>query len=262
MIISPEASPVSTTGRDADDREALRSGVRTVRLQTEELCRPLLTEDYGVQTMPNVSPPKWHLAHTTWFFERFILVPFQPGYRPFHPQFDYLFNSYYETIGTSYPRPRRSLLSRPSVAQVYRYRAYVDEAMGRLIDSVSSKRWDAVATRTVIGLHHEQQHQELLLTDIKHILGNNPLRPVYRDSPPRPMQRRQRSSGSNTRAALFRSVIKAPDSRSITKRRDTAFCLNRSASPRSRLPMASMRSSLRRAPIRGRNCGSPTVGTR
>lgn len=186
MIISPNAPRVSTVGQDADDREALQSRLRAVRSKTAELCQPLVTEDYGVQTIPNISPPKWHLAHTTWFFETFILIPFQPGYRPFHPQFDYLFNSYYETVGTPFLRARRGLLSRPTVAEVYRYRAYVDEAMGRLIDSVSTEHWDTVATRTVLGTHHEQQHQELLLTDIKHILGNNPLRPVYRDTPAQP----------------------------------------------------------------------------
>ena len=148
-----------------------------VRQLSEQICHPLLTEDYGIQSMPDVSPPKWHLAHTTWFFETFLLVPNLPGYQVFHPQFGYLFNSYYETVGQRHPRPQRGMLSRPTVAEVYQYRAYVDEAMQLLFS-----QFDHAALESLIqlGLHHEQQHQELLLTDIKHILAVNPLRPAYR----------------------------------------------------------------------------------
>jgi ergothioneine biosynthesis protein EgtB len=149
-----------------------------IRQVSEEICQPLAIEDYGVQSMPDVSPPKWHLAHTTWFFETFLLVPHLPGYEVFHPQFGYLFNSYYEAIGERHPRIQRGLLSRPTVADVYRYRAAIDRAMNILLSwpSINSELADLVQ----LGLHHEQQHQELLLTDIKHILGSNPLHPTYR----------------------------------------------------------------------------------
>ncbi len=130
--------------------------------------------------MDDASPPKWHLAHTTWFFETFLLKPFVTGYQPFHPRFEYLFNSYYNGVGAQYPRPRRGLLSRPTVADVLDYRRHVDEAMADLLDRDDPE----VRQRVVLGLHHEQQHQELLLTDIKYNLGNNPLRPAYRHDLP------------------------------------------------------------------------------
>ncbi len=154
-----------------------------VRQLSDRLCQPLATEDYVVQSMPDVSPPKWHLAHTTWFFETFLLCPFFPGYELFHPQFGFLFNSYYETVGDRHPRPQRGLITRPTVAEVYQYRAYVDEAMTALIAQMGDR--PQVRELLTLGLHHEQQHQELLLTDIKHILAMNPLHPAYRnDLPP------------------------------------------------------------------------------
>lgn len=149
-----------------------------VRQVSEKICQPLAIEDYTIQSMPDVSPPKWHLAHTTWFFETFLLVPYLPGYTVFHPQFGYLFNSYYEAVGARHPRHQRGLLSRPTVAEVYRYRAHVDRAMMELLCSVQHPD---LADLLILGLHHEQQHQELLLTDIKHILALNPLHPIYRD---------------------------------------------------------------------------------
>lgn len=178
-------------------RLSLAQRYRQIRRFSQSLCQPLVIEDYGVQTMADVSPPKWHLAHTTWFFEAFLLVPSLPGYQVFHPRFDYLFNSYYEAMGAPsapgqpnrQPRPQRGLLSRPTVSEVYAYRAYVDEAMAALIASVASQTGDGavpgrlaepMAALIELGLHHEQQHQELLLTDIKHILATNPLRPAYR----------------------------------------------------------------------------------
>ncbi len=156
----------------------LQNHYQNIRQVSAEICQPLAIEDYGVQSMPDVSPPKWHLAHTTWFFETFLLVPHLPGYEIFHPQFGYLFNSYYEAIGERHPRLQRGLLSRPTVADVYGYRAAIDRAMNILLSlpSINSELADLVQ----LGLHHEQQHQELLLTDIKHILGNNPLYPSYR----------------------------------------------------------------------------------
>jgi len=159
---------------------ALSESFSQVRWQSVELCEPLLVEDYVVQTMPDVSPPKWHLAHVSWFFETFILGPYLKGYQPFNPQFNYLFNSYYQGIGKPFPRAQRGLLSRPSVAEVYSYRAHIDAQMSELIANLDYHR-DSLKIRELIllGLNHEQQHQELLMTDIKHILGNNPLFPAY-----------------------------------------------------------------------------------
>jgi ergothioneine biosynthesis protein EgtB len=151
-----------------------------VRGLTERLCAPLSDEDCIVQSMPDASPVKWHLAHTTWFFETFVLGPACPGYRPFHPRFAYLFNSYYNAAGDRLPRPRRGLLTRPTLAEVYRYRRHVDGALRRLLRDGAGPE---AARRTLLGLHHEQQHQELILTDVKHAFSCNPLRPAYRARP-------------------------------------------------------------------------------
>jgi ergothioneine biosynthesis protein EgtB len=147
-----------------------------VRAFSEQLCAPLAVEDYVVQSMPDASPAKWHLAHTTWFFETFLLQTFQPGFRSFHPQFNYLFNSYYEGVGARHPRPERGVLSRPTVAEVYAYRASVDEQMAALLDRDGLPA--EAAALVELGLHHEQQHQELILTDVQHMLSRNPLRPA------------------------------------------------------------------------------------
>jgi len=159
---------------------ALSESFFQVRRQSVDLCEPLLVEDYVVQTMPDVSPPKWHLAHTSWFYETFILSSYVLGYRPFNSQFNYLFNSYYQGVGKPFPRAQRGFLSRPSVAEVYSYRAHIDVHMSELIANLDFHR-DGLKIRELIllGLNHEQQHQELLITDIKHILGNNPLLPAY-----------------------------------------------------------------------------------
>jgi ergothioneine biosynthesis protein EgtB len=151
---------------------------RTVRAASEAICRPLQKEDYVVQPIVDVSPPKWHLGHITWFWEAFILIPHQPGYQPCNPDYNYVFNSYYETIGARVVRTDRGNLSRPSVDEVYAYRRYVDEAMTALIAAGP----DPVLEQLIIlGLNHEQQHQELLYTDIKYILGHNPLFPAWSD---------------------------------------------------------------------------------
>lgn len=164
----------------AHTREWLRRFQR-VRAASERLCAPLATEDCMVQSMPDVSPPKWHLAHVSWFFEAFILTPFLEDYATPDPAYDFLFNSYYETHGTPFPRHLRGTLSRPTVAQVYRFRAHIDREMERLLDAPPAAQLDAIIDRLEIGLHHEQQHQELLAMDIRHILSCNPLHPVYRD---------------------------------------------------------------------------------
>ena len=160
-------------------KEFLIEQYRKVRETSEAICRPLEIEDYGVQTMDDVSPPKWHLAHTSWFFETFLLRPSLDGYREFHPQFNYLFNSYYEAVGERHPRPKRGLVSRPTVEQVYQYRHHVDGNMTRLSERANDEEWRRLEPLIRLGLHHEQQHQELLLTDLKHILAQSPLRPDY-----------------------------------------------------------------------------------
>ncbi|WP_316844054.1 ergothioneine biosynthesis protein EgtB [Pedobacter psychrodurus] len=147
-----------------------------IRKYSEQICEPLQTEDYVVQPVADVSPPKWHLGHTTWFFETFILTPFSVNYQVYNDDYNFVFNSYYETIGNRVIRTDRGNLSRPSVNEIYQYRAYVDEAMVKFLTTVLT---DEVTELLILGFNHEQQHQELLLTDIKYILGNNPLFPVY-----------------------------------------------------------------------------------
>ena len=154
-----------------------------VRAQSLALCAPLCTDDYQVQSIVETSPPKWHLAHLTWFFETFLLTPFAAGYRPFHPRFGELFNSYYQTVGLPFSRPSRHVLSRPTVEEIRQYRAHVDAAMTALMRNPPPQHAAEIARRVVLGLHHEQQHQELLLMDIKHNFSVNPLLPVYRERP-------------------------------------------------------------------------------
>ncbi len=170
-------------------RESLVEHYRGVRQSTVELCQPLVTEDYVVQTIPEASPPRWHLAHVTWFFETFLLKPFGTNYRPFHPLFEYLFNSYYNSVGAQWPRPRRGDLSRPTVEEVYAYRTYVDEAIVALLGSAKASEWSEITWRLQLGLNHEQQHQELLLTDVKQNLSLNPLHPAYSEALPEPSRR-------------------------------------------------------------------------
>ncbi len=169
---------------DPQQRDHWMRAFNRVRAASEGLCAPLCTEDYVLQTADFASPAKWHLAHVSWFFETFLLEPFAPDYRCFDPHYRSLFNSYYEQIGRMHPRPERGHLSRPTVETVYRYRAHVDAAIAELIATADAHQWPAVAERLTIGLNHEQQHQELLLTDVKHHFSVNPLRPAYRDDLP------------------------------------------------------------------------------
>lgn len=149
---------------------------KDVRQRTEAICKPLQTEDYVVQPVVDVSPPKWHIGHTTWFFETFILKEYAPGYVVFNKDYNYVFNSYYETIGARVIRTDRGNLSRPTVVDIYKYRAHVDAAMSEFL----SKDYPSYLHEIIeLGLNHEEQHQELLWTDIKFILGNNPLFPAY-----------------------------------------------------------------------------------
>lgn len=154
----------------------LTESYQRIRQRTESICMPLQTEDYVVQPIVDVSPPKWHIGHTTWFFETFILKAHSPGYQEFNPDYNYVFNSYYETVGNRVIRTDRGNLSRPTVNEIYQYRKYVDQAMADFLKTEPSAE---VRSLIVLGFNHEQQHQELLLTDIKYILGHNPLFPVY-----------------------------------------------------------------------------------
>ena len=176
------ASPAAAT--------ALATRFDEVRSVTESLARPLSPEDCALQSMPDASPVKWHLAHTSWFFETFLLAPHREGYREFHPRFRVLFNSYYNGVGDKHPRPERGLISRPALEDVLAYRAHVDRAMADwLADGVLS---GDLAALIELGLNHEQQHQELILTDLKHLLSCNPLKPAYQKQwPLTPVANRQ-----------------------------------------------------------------------
>jgi ergothioneine biosynthesis protein EgtB len=176
-IVAPLSSPV-------EDRHAERDRFAAIRRDTEALAANLTPEDQAIQSMPDVSPTKWHLAHTSWFFETFLLSPFDPAYRVFDPAFAYLFNSYYEAAGPRHPRPERGLLSRPTVDAVGAYRDHVTAAMLRLIEDADEAVWRRAGPLVELGLHHEQQHQELVLMDIKHVFSVNPLLPAYQA--PRP----------------------------------------------------------------------------
>ncbi len=174
------------TGFGVDPRTAseLKERFQQTRAFTERMCAPMETEDYVIQSMPDVSPTKWHLAHTTWFFETFILANNYPTYQPLNVQYNYLFNSYYNAIGEQFCRPRRGQISRPTVKEVYEYRAYVNEKMIDLIDKLDADdALDTIKDTVILGINHEQQHQELMATDIKHVLSMNPLRPTLHPRP-------------------------------------------------------------------------------
>ena len=174
-MAAPQPVLVLPETRPAEVLAARYSHIRRVSL---EICEPLQTEDFVVQSMPDASPTKWHLAHTSWFFEQFLLKPLLTGYRAFHPDFEYLFNSYYQTVGRMHARPQRGLLTRPTVDEVLRYREHVDEHMQKLLHArPDDEKLLSVGT---LGVNHEQQHQELMLTDIKHLFSRNPLLPAYR----------------------------------------------------------------------------------
>ena len=163
-----------------DNAQSLAARYAAVRRRSLALAEPLSDEDCGAQSMPDASPVKWHLAHTTWFFETFILERMEPDFAPFHPAFRVLFNSYYNGIGEKHPRPQRGLLTRPGMAQVRAYRADVDQRIARLMETQEGAE---LATLLELGLQHEQQHQELMLTDVKHLLAQSALLPAYLEAP-------------------------------------------------------------------------------
>ena len=163
----------------SDPRQRWLQAFRTVRAETERRAATLSEEDQQIQSMPDASPIKWHRAHTTWFFEQFVLVPHAQGYRIFDQRFPFLFNSYYVAAGPRHFRPERGLITRPSVADIAAYRAHVDAAVTRLIETVADDKADETFTLLEIGLHHEQQHQELMFTDLLHAFAQNPFDPAY-----------------------------------------------------------------------------------
>ncbi|MEQ9367376.1 MAG: DinB family protein, partial [Leptospirales bacterium] len=176
------ASNLASAVTESPDWDQLATAYHSVRAFTEKICAPLEVEDHVIQPHPDVSPPKWHLGHTTWFFETFLLEQFSSDYRLFHPRFAFLFNSYYESVGERVQRPRRGMLSRPTLSTVIEYRHAVDAAMQRAFETIKEQPSETRAQfqqLLEIGLHHEQQHQELLFTDLKNILFQNPLLPVY-----------------------------------------------------------------------------------
>ena len=183
------SQPLLTAAMQAPAALSLRY-VET-RAHTLGIAAPLSAEDLCVQSMPDASPGKWHLAHTTWFFETVVLQPHVHGYQAFNPRFGYLFNSYYEALGTRHPRPERGLLTRPSLDEVMAYRAHVDRAIQRFLSrgAGDEPHWQSAAHLVNLGLQHEQQHQELLLTDALHLLSCNPLLPAYRPAEPPPALR-------------------------------------------------------------------------
>ena len=176
----PLSAPSSTWS------ETILRRYAAVRARTLALTDGLSAEDQQVQSMPDASPAKWHLAHTSWFFETFILQPHAPKHRPFDPDYGYLFNSYYESIGERHARPERGLLTRPSLDEVHAYRRHVDEAMAALIAAAGQDA--AWRDLLELGLHHEEQHQELILMDIKHAFSRNPLQPAFAPSAPSPLR--------------------------------------------------------------------------
>ena len=181
-------APTAAAPMETATATTLAERFRAVRALTESLCEGLETEDYVVQSMADVSPTKWHLAHTTWFWETFVLVPHASGaaggYALHDPRYPFLFNSYYAQAGPRHCRAQRGYLSRPTVAEVFAYRAHVTQALAAFLDGFDEQAHRETAETVEIGLHHEQQHQELMLTDLKHVFSVNPLRPAYRDRAP------------------------------------------------------------------------------
>ncbi|MEP5944281.1 MAG: ergothioneine biosynthesis protein EgtB [Balneola sp.] len=174
-----------TTKAEPKNTRFLRENVELqylkVRSFTNKIVEPLETEDFVIQPMENTSPAKWHLAHTSWFFETFVLEKYQPGFESLHPQYAYFFNSYYLQTGVPFSRANRGLLSRPTVKEVFEYREYVNEKVVDFIQNCDDKIWGEASKVVEIGINHEQQHQELILTDVKYLLAQNPLLPVYKE---------------------------------------------------------------------------------
>jgi len=197
-----------------DARQAAIAAFRAVRAETERRAAPLAPEDQVVQSMPDASPTKWHRAHTSWFFEQFLLTPHAPGYRPFDERFSYLFNSYYVAAGPRHARPKRGLVTRPDAAEVAAYRAHVDAAVAALVADAPAGELAEILRILETGLHHEQQHQELILTDILHAFSENPTAPAY-DSAWRPPT-----------AAGAEGFVAIPEGIRTIGHQDASFCFD------------------------------------
>jgi len=181
IVDACDTTVVAEDGHRPSRKPELLRRYSRVRTFSKTLCQTLEPEDCVIQTMPEASPTKWHLAHTGWFFETFLLKQFLDDYQPLHPQHAFLFNSYYNAVGPFFSRPHRGLLSRPTVREVFDYRCDIDRLVSALIESADEQLLAKIAPIVTLGLHHEQQHQELMLTDIKSVFWQNPLRPVFRN---------------------------------------------------------------------------------
>lgn len=210
--------------------QSLLAKFRAVRARSRLLAAGLSAEDAALQSMPDASPAKWHLAHTTWFFEQFVLGA-EAGYVPVHPRWDYLFNSYYQSVGPMHARPQRGLLSRPGFDEVLAYRHEVEARIGDLLARSDDPE---LLRRITLGLHHEQQHQELLLTDIKHLFSLNPLEPAFKPAPLQGSMRPCRCNSSTGSRAFITSVMTVMVSPLTAKRRATQHCCTRMPSPTGR----------------------------
>ena len=195
---SPNGATASVLLSGERSRKALEAAYHQVRQHSEALIAPLNPEDMVVQTMADVSPTKWHLAHTSWFFQTFVLDQYQCDYDKPDEAFAYLFNSYYEQVGQQFPRPHRGWISRPTLDEVLHYRRAVDEGIGNFIAQADDDVWPRVAQLLVMGMHHEKQHQELMLTDIKHVLAQNPMFPAAYRAPERSPRANGRPSGADS----------------------------------------------------------------
>ena len=184
ILETPGTKRVDRTGSGAPFKNELLQRYLQVRGFSKNICETLQPEDYVIQTMPEASPTKWHLAHTSWFFETFVLKQFFPDYESLHPQYAFLFNSYYNAVGPFFSRPNRGLLSRPTVKEVFHYRSDIDLLVAELIESADEPLLAKLEPILALGINHEQQHQELMLTDIKNVFWQNPLRPAFRAASP------------------------------------------------------------------------------
>ncbi len=238
---------------------ALLSQYRHVRTATETLVADLSDADATVQSMDDASPAKWHLAHTTWFFEEFVLAARIPDYEPVDPDYRFLFNSYYEAVGPRHPRPQRGLLTRPSLDEVLAYREAVDESMLTLLGSAQT---DDEAALIMLGLQHEQQHQELLLTDILHLFAQNPLRPAFAPELPEPVIADPRPAPDwiGFDGGWWRSATAARPLPLTAKGRGTRSTWRRSRCARTRSATGNGLNSSRMAATRLPGCGCPTAG--
>jgi ergothioneine biosynthesis protein EgtB len=213
MIASRARGSRKNAALEVSLQQPLAQRFAALRATTEELASPLSPEDCALQSMPDASPVKWHLAHTTWFFETFVLERFVAGYRPFRPEFRVLYNSYYNTVGDKHPRPERGLLSRPALEEILAYRAHVDRAIGQLWEQAARER--ELSSLLELGLQHEQQHQELIITDVKHLLSRNPMQPAYKERWPLTPVKPRRSEW-----------ISYPDGLVVVGHRGDGFCFD------------------------------------